>query len=80
MEGQVLQQGPQRSTAVGISPAGGVLLVLAGTWVLTQVLKGDALKRLGIIGSTNANDIPDPLDPGAAPTTPGPHDAKGRPL
>lgn len=30
--------------------AGGVLLVVAGAWVLCQVLGGDALGRLGITG------------------------------
>lgn len=30
--------------------AGGFLLILAGVWVLAQVLKGDALGRLGLVG------------------------------
>lgn len=30
---------------------GGVLLVVAGVWVVTQVLAGKALERLGVIGS-----------------------------
>ena len=34
----------------------GIVLTIAGIWVLTQVLAGDALGRLGIAG---------------APTTPG---------
>jgi hypothetical protein len=29
--------------------AGGVVLVIAGTWVLCQVLGGNALKRLKIV-------------------------------
>lgn len=27
----------------------GVLMILAGVWVLAQLLKGDALHRLGIV-------------------------------
>jgi hypothetical protein len=30
---------------------GGLVLIIAGTWVLTQVLAGDALGRLGIAGA-----------------------------
>lgn len=30
--------------------ASGLLLVLAGVWVLTQVLGGNALGRLGVAG------------------------------
>lgn len=29
---------------------GGLLIVLAGVWVLAQVLGGDALRRLKVIG------------------------------
>lgn len=29
--------------------AAGLVLIIAGIWVLTQVLAGDALKRLGVI-------------------------------
>jgi hypothetical protein len=29
--------------------AGGALLIIAGTWVLVQVLGGKALTRLGVI-------------------------------
>jgi len=29
---------------------GGIVLVVAGVWVLCQVLGGDALKRLGLVG------------------------------
>ena len=28
---------------------GGVVLILAGVWVAAQVLKGEALERLGIV-------------------------------
>lgn len=28
--------------------AGGILLILAGVWVCAQVLKGQALQRLGL--------------------------------
>lgn len=30
--------------------AGGVVLVVLGVWVLTQVLAGDALVRLKVVG------------------------------
>lgn len=30
--------------------AAGLLLIVAGTWVLTQVLAGKALGRLGVAG------------------------------
>lgn len=32
--------------------ASGVVLVIAGVWVVAQVLRGDALQRLGILGET----------------------------
>jgi crotonobetainyl-CoA:carnitine CoA-transferase CaiB-like acyl-CoA transferase len=32
-----------------ISPAGAVLEVIAGVWVLVQVFKGGALQRLGVV-------------------------------
>jgi hypothetical protein len=31
--------------------AGGLVLIIAGAWVLTQVLGGDALGRLGVTGN-----------------------------
>lgn len=30
--------------------AAGIVLILAGVWVLSQVLAGDALTRLGVFG------------------------------
>jgi hypothetical protein len=59
--------------------AGGILLALAGVWVLTQVLGGDALKRLGVTGKASA-DEGGALGGITVPSTPGPHDALGRPL
>lgn len=62
--------------------SGGVLLVLAGVWVLCQVLGGDALDRLGIIGqgstSTDASKaFPNVPDKGYSNV---PHNAQGYPL
>lgn len=34
---------------------GGILLTLAGIWVGTQIIGGDALKRLGIISDPSAD-------------------------
>ena len=47
-------QGPQARLSLprlpeGPMSAGGVLLVIAGIWVVAQVLGGDALKRIGVI-------------------------------
>jgi hypothetical protein len=33
---------------------GGILLTIAGVWVLAQVLRGNALGRLGITGEPSA--------------------------
>lgn len=58
--------------------AGGVLLVVAGVWVLAQVLAGKALQRLGI-----ADTFTDMKDPVTAPDkgyNNVPHDGQGRPL
>lgn len=62
---------------------GGVVLVIAGVWVLCQVLGGDALNRLGLVTSEQAP----PEDPGLGfGDVPDrgynnvPHDAQGRPL
>jgi hypothetical protein len=61
--------------------AGGVLLTLAGVWVLTQILGGNALQRLGITGqdapSTGGSDFGSVPDRGYNDV---PHDAQGRPL
>lgn len=61
---------------------GGVLLALAGVWVLCQVLGGNALDRLGLVGRATA----DGADEREFPNVPDrgynnvPHDAWGRPL
>lgn len=60
---------------------GGVLLVIAGVWVLCQVLGGNALKRLGLEkeaagGSSDLGGVTVP-DKGFSNV---PHDAHGNPL
>ena len=61
---------------------GGIVLVLAGVWVLCQVLGGNALVRLGIVSDGSSS-------PPAAPEFPSvpdhgynnvPHNAQGYPL
>lgn len=64
--------------------SGGVLLIVAGVWVLAQVLAGRALQRLGVAGGGvdggPALGIgPDPIPP-VPNASPGTHDAHGRPL
>jgi hypothetical protein len=59
-----------------------VLLVIAGVWVLCQVLGGDALDRLGIIGQTSdtsgsGKQFPNVPDNGYSNV---PHNAQGYPL
>lgn len=60
---------------------GGVVLVVAGVWVLCQVLGGDALKRLGIVGQTtdsgSSSEFPGVPDQGYSNV---PHNAQGYPL
>jgi hypothetical protein len=59
---------------------GGVVLVIAGVLVLTQVLGGNALTRLGIVGKPAAapdKEFPNVPDRGYNDV---PHDAQGRPL
>lgn len=60
---------------------GGLVLVIAGVLVLTQVLGGDALNRLGIIGKqsddSSGSDFPNVPDKGYADV---PHNAQGYPL
>jgi len=58
---------------------GGVLLVLAGVWVLCQVLGGNALERLGVITA----DAPAQPEFGSVPDkgySNVPHNAQGYPL
>ena len=60
---------------------GGLVLALAGVWVLCQVLGGRALERLGIVGQQPADPEPSPF--GQVPDrgyNNVPHDAQGRPL
>ncbi len=53
--------------------SGGVLLAVAGIWVLAQVLGGNALGRLGISG--------EPTQPGTTKTAPNTATASGsRPM
>jgi hypothetical protein len=64
--------------------SGGVVLVIAGVWVLCQVLGGNALERLGIIGQADSDTtvagggsiagVPDKGYSGV------PHNAQGYPL
>lgn len=59
---------------------GGVLLVIAGVWVLCQVLGGNALERLGVIGAGQTADTPEfgnVPDKGYSNV---PHNAQGYPL
>jgi hypothetical protein len=58
----------------------GIVLVIAGIWVATQVLGGDALQRTGVISSSDSSSTvtPDPnfrtVPPGSVPpgaTVPG---------
>lgn len=60
---------------------GGVLLVLAGVWVLCQVLGGNALERLGVIGNESGGDSTPEFgnvpDKGYSNV---PHNAQGYPL
>jgi len=61
--------------------SGGVVLVIAGVWVLCQVLGGNALERLGIIGQSSST--PDAPEFGNVPDkgySGVPHNAQGYPL
>lgn len=61
--------------------SGGVVLVVAGVWVLCQVLGGNALERLGIIGQSDTSgstkQFPNVPDHGYNNV---PHNAQGYPL
>ena len=54
----------------------GIVLTVAGMWVLSQILGGNALGRLGISGEPtkpgSASSGPDILAPGPPPGTGGP--------
>lgn len=60
---------------------GGIVLALAGVLVLCQVLGGDALKRLGVVGQTDdtsgGSEFPGVPDQGYSNV---PHNAQGYPL
>lgn len=43
--------------------APGLVLIVAGAWILSQVLAGNALGRLGISGSPGENPL-NPVAPG----------------
>ena len=58
--------------------ASGLLLMVVGAWVLTQVLAGHALQRLGVAGSLG--DIKDPVYAPDNGYNNIPHDGQGRPL
>jgi hypothetical protein len=47
-----------------------LLVIVLGVWVVAQVMKGDALQRLGIISSGSAPATPAPV--AAAPSAVGP--------
>ncbi len=70
-----------------MNPAG-VVVIIAGVWVATQVLAGDALQRLGILPGGDGGDAPAPqynVDPDTRipnqdPTKPPLTDKDGRPF
>lgn len=61
--------------------SGGLVLVIAGALVLTQVLGGNALQRLGIVGQNGdaapSSDFPGVPDKGYPNV---PHNPQGYPL
>lgn len=61
--------------------AGGIVLAIAGVWVLCQVLGGNALNRLGVTGqatsSTASPEFGSVPDKGYSNV---PHNAQGYPL
>jgi hypothetical protein len=60
--------------------AGGVLLVLGGVWVLCQVLGGNALERLGVIGADTTAATPEFGNVPDRGYSNVPHNAQGYPL
>jgi hypothetical protein len=36
--------------------ASGIVITIAGVWVIAQVLRGNALQRLGILGETGGDE------------------------
>lgn len=65
--------------------SGGAVLVVAGVWVLAQVLAGHALQRLGLVSPEAGTEAGG--DPAIGPdqewlpkTSPGYRDGQGRPL
>lgn len=64
----------------------GVVIIIAGVWAATQVLAGDALRRLGILPAGDAagpapqyNVDPETRIPNQDPTKPPLTDKEGRP-
>jgi len=47
---------------------GGILLVVIGTWVVSQVLGGNALERLNVLQANGSPQTPGPVQaPGLSP-------------
>lgn len=55
--------------------APGALLIIIGAWVVTQILGGNALERLGVVKPDDTSSGPSTLAPG--PITPGPGGGSG---
>lgn len=56
-----------------MNPAG-ILIAIAGVWVVSQVFAGNALERLGILRPDTAGGsggVVPPIGPGLAPYVPG---------
>jgi hypothetical protein len=59
-----------------VTVSAGIVLIIAGVWVATQILGGDALQRTGVIASDQKSTVaPDPnfrqVQPGTPGTVPG---------
>lgn len=57
----------------------GIVLVIAGFWVATQVLGGDALQRLGVIGDDHTKETTVAPDPNFSVAPPGGQGSPGLP-
>lgn len=58
----------------------GLLLAVIGVWVLSQVLAGNALKRLGVVDGEKSSGSSSSTPPPADGYGPGYRDGNGRPL